>query len=581
MMYFRRIARTVFIEEANGNEEKFLKIKVCDGSFGVSDFLFHTLKLSKDEIVQTKYWEIVDQLDFGDTELLFVDDLMVSIPNDRTNLFVSSLNSYQHSCILFQSMPSYYQERMPGFEVLFLNASLRATVDLTNTCERFRQCFLTEYSHLPCIPKHNLFGQPMELIQIDSNGNFVQRSVKVIQEHAKASQQILVSAWTSDEQLDEIKSKLKSDCGLKLIDLQCENEQIASLVNECTVIFSKGLEIDGCEFETVILLISDEPSSRSIYMLPNLMFISMTRATTKLVILTPSDEQIKTMAAKSLEEEMIDLIEKSSTPLDLVWVVGPFPTKREIGRIRLSNRITIQRDGNKPLPKYMDIYSYRKRNGDTCRLLNFPVLPIDIIAASAEISPTIFYLSAQLEHLILNSQIFMEMDEIRASNSFFLGVNSDFIVNVVSFFKTYPNVCTKDLLLSRTNLLPDAITVKQEIDTTVSLLTILHWRAWLIKAQDAHRLKCTKDALDLLLVVLQLLRYDQILKLYEAQNSQNSFEEALVKVFCLLIEVVKSIEIRGQTAFEIVVTMIVSAFEVPDYSCGNRGCSTCFKILFL
>ena len=248
-----------------------MKIKVCDGSMGYSSFHFKFLQLESDDLILPK--SATDLYNFSCIDLLLMDEV-------RTMKFMFFLRTHHLNFVLFSSELS---AQVPvEAETCCLTASLRSTVELTYFCDLFRLKFLSKIFY-QCKPKHNLCGTKPEIIIINEPKSFCPISLEKIVKSSSNIGKIMVATFICHKDLREIEKGL-NDRGIlysNIINHSAANGDI----NPWKILFTDGRNIDGCEFRTVIILLS--PRCHRLFEIAEL-FIAMTRATVRLIFVVES-----------------------------------------------------------------------------------------------------------------------------------------------------------------------------------------------------------------------------------------------------------------------------------------------------
>ncbi|XP_075261236.1 uncharacterized protein LOC142352962 [Convolutriloba macropyga] len=302
LMYIKQmISQILSNAEANSDNGK-CEVKVCDGSGGASMLFFKSLPLESQDQVSLDWTKDVQKLiqDFqkqvSGAQLVLVDEL-----HRESARFLRQIIFDCH-CIVFSSDAKIDLEKT-GFEILELTASLRATREIVKFCESFRKNCTDLGSHYPCNAKHNLCGNEPQLLQANNEKNLIDISIKIIQQNYSPSNLTLLASFMTEQINVEMKSKLRAS-NIPFYEAQKDIfGETSEAGKKAPIIFSNGWDVDGCEFGAVILLVTKRFSEGSRLDFGHDLFIAMSRATTRLIVIS----------------EKIDCLEEAS-PKD---VIGP------------------------------------------------------------------------------------------------------------------------------------------------------------------------------------------------------------------------------------------------------------------
>ena len=295
LMYIKQMISQIFSNaEANSDNGK-CEVKVCDGSGGASMLFFKSLPLESQDQVSLDWTKNVQKLiqDFqkqvSGAQLVLVDEL-----HRDTARFLRLINFDCH-CIVFSSDATIDLEKT-GFEALELTASLRATREIVKFCESFRKNCTDLGSHYPCNAKQNLCGNKPQLLQANNEKNLIDISIKTIQQNYSPSNLTLLASVMSEQINVEIKSKLQAS-NIPFYEAQ---KDIFGETSEAGIIFSNGWDVDGCEFGTVILLVTKSFLLGSRLDFGHDLFIAMSRATTRLIVISEKIDCLEEASPKEV-----------------------------------------------------------------------------------------------------------------------------------------------------------------------------------------------------------------------------------------------------------------------------------------
>ena len=194
----------------------------------------------------------------------------------------------QH-CILFSSEQSSNIILGQTQQTMRLSVNLRSTVEIINYIERFRNHdSLLKHSEFRCSTAHNFHGEKPYIRPCDSIRNFIQESLRIIEEYLQKSRGLEYLPVVL-EMPEKTKKRLKLRLKEKNIQfdfyiqgrLHVETACNADKSLPCVRLFD-SLEIDGLEFAVSIALLSDS-NLNGLDVLPEFYNI-ITRACTKLII---------------------------------------------------------------------------------------------------------------------------------------------------------------------------------------------------------------------------------------------------------------------------------------------------------
>ena len=201
----------------------------------------------------------------------------------------------QH-CILFSSEQTSSIIFGQTQQTMRLSVNLRSTVEIINYIERYRNhepCLKLE--EFRCLTAHNFHGEKPDIRPCDSIRNFIQESLRLIEEYLQKSrglEYLPVVLRMPEETKQQLRSRLKErNIQFDYYIWGCLHVETACIADEslpCVRLFN-SLEIDGLEFAVTIALLSD--TNLNGFELPRQFYNIITRACTKLIIVHRSNNK--------------------------------------------------------------------------------------------------------------------------------------------------------------------------------------------------------------------------------------------------------------------------------------------------